>query len=152
MARIYGGRKGKSGSKKPPVKTVPKWLKGKKKEVEEMVVKLAKEGKTSAEIGLVLRDQSGVPDVKKITGKKITQIMKEKDIYPEFPEDLLNLFKKAVNLREHLEKNKADKHSKRSLNNLESKIRRLLKYYKREERMPPDFIYDPEKVKLIVKK
>jgi small subunit ribosomal protein S15 len=152
MARIYGGRKGKHGSKKPPIKTIPAWLKDKKKETEELVIKLAKEGCTSAKIGTVLRDQYGIPDVKMITGKTIVQIMKENNLYTELPEDLLNLFKKAVNLRAHLERNKADKHSRRSLNNLESKIRRMIKYYRRERKIPQDFVYDPEKIKLIVQK
>jgi len=152
MARIYGGRKGKHGSKKPPIKVVPIWLKSKKKEIEDLVIKFLKEGKGSAEVGIILRDQFSVPDVKTITGKTITQMMKEKNLYPKLPEDLLNLFRKAVSLREHLERNKADRHSKRSLNNLESKIRRLLKYYKREGKVASDFIYDPEKIKLIIRK
>jgi small subunit ribosomal protein S15 len=152
MGRIYGKGKGKHGSKKPPIKVVPKWFKGSPKEVEDLVIKLAKERYSSAMIGTILRDQYGIPDVKLITGKKISQIMKENKLYPELPEDLLNLFKKAVNLREHLERNKADKHSRRSLSNLESKIRRLIKYYRREGKVPPDFVYDPEKAKLIVQK
>lgn len=152
MGRIYGKGKGKHGSKKPPVKIVPKWLENKSKEIEDLVVKLAKERYSSAEIGTILRDQYGVPDVKLATGKTITQIMRENNVYPQLPEDLLNLLRKAVNLREHLEKNKADKHSRRSLNNLESKIRRIIKYYRREGKIPSDFVYDPEKAKLIVQK
>lgn len=152
MSRIYGKGKGKHGSKKPPVKIVPKRLEGKNKEIEDLIIKLAKERHRSAEIGTILRDQYGIPDVKLVTGKKIVKIMKENNVYPKLPEDLLNLLRKVVNLREHMERSKADKHSKRSLNNLESKIRRVIKYYKREGKIPSDFVYDPEKAKLIVQK
>ncbi|MEM5843899.1 MAG: 30S ribosomal protein S15 [Candidatus Aenigmatarchaeota archaeon] len=139
-------------SKRLPVRFVPKWVKLKKDEVEDLVVKLAKEGNTSAKIGLILRDSYGIPDVKAITGKTITQIMKEHNVYPSYPEDLLSLFKKAVRLREHLEKNKADKHSLRGLQLLESKIRKLAKYYIRKGILPKDWKYSPEEAKLLVQK
>jgi small subunit ribosomal protein S15 len=140
------------GSKHLPVRFVPKWVKYKKKDVEDLVVKLAKEGNTSSKIGMILRDRYGIPDVKAITGKSITEIMKENKLYPQFPEDLLSLFRKAVKLREHLEKNKADKHSLRGLQLLESKIRRLSKYYIRKGILPKDWKYSPEEAKLLVQK
>ncbi|MGC8812266.1 MAG: 30S ribosomal protein S15 [Candidatus Aenigmatarchaeota archaeon] len=140
------------GSKHLPVRFVPKWVKYKKKEVEDLVIKLAKEGNTSARIGMILRDQYGIPDVKAITGKSITEIMKENNLYPQFPEDLLSLFRRAVKLRDHLEKNKADKHSLRGLQLLESKIRKLSKYYIRKGVLPKDWKYSPEEVKLLVQK
>jgi small subunit ribosomal protein S15 len=139
------------GGRKPPVRVAPRWLKGQKSKVEELVVKLAKTY-SSAMIGTILRDTYGIPDVKAVTGKSITQIMKEHNLYPEFPEDLLNLFKRAVNLSEHLKVHKKDKRSKHAFENLESKIRRLIKYYKKKKRIPQDFVYDIEKVKLIVQK
>src|SRR5438876_835033 len=82
-----------------------------------------------------------------LTGKTITQIMRENKLYPEIPEDLMNLFRKTVSLRNHLSKNKSDKHSKKGLEHMESKIRRLIKYYMREGKLPRDFRYDVEKVK-----
>lgn len=152
MARIYSKKKGRSGSKKPAIKLPPRWVKYKKKDVEELVIKLAKERHRSAKIGTILRDQYGVPDVKAIAGKSIVQIMKENKIYPEIPEDLLNLLKKAVSLGTHLEKNRADKHSRRGLENLESKIRRLVKYYSRKGILPRGWKYSYEEAKLIVQK
>ena len=152
MARMYSHKRGKSGSKKPPVKVAPRWVKLKKQDVINLVIDLAKQKYSSAMIGMILRDQYGIPDVKVLTGKTITQIMKENKLYPEFPEDLMNLFKKAVNLYAHLSTHKSDKHSKRGLECLESKIRRLLKYYKRKGRIPKDFKYDIEKIKLIIQK
>ncbi len=152
MARIYSGKKGKHGSKKPPLKSAPKWFKMKKEEVEELIVKLAKERYSSAVIGTILRDQYAVPSVKLATGKSVAQVMRESKLYPELPEDMRNLLKKAVILREHLGRQKSDHHSHKGLQNLESKIRRLGKYYSRTGVMPKDWKYDPEKAKLIVQK
>lgn len=152
MARMYSRKKGRSGSKKPPVKIVPKWVTYKSDEVEKLVIELAKQKYTSAQIGLILRDKYGIPDVKTITKKSISQIIKEHGIYPEIPEDLLCLLKKAVLLREHLTKHKHDMHSKRGLENLESKIRRLGKYYSRKGKLPLNWRYSPEEAKLIVQK
>jgi len=150
MARIHARKKGKSGSKRPIGKTAPKWVKYKKQEIEKLVIKYAKEGKSSSEIGMILRDQFGIPLVKRATGKSISSIMKENQLYPKIPEDLFNLFVKAVNLREHLSKNKKDYTSKRGLELLESKIRRLGKYYVRRGVLPEDWVYDPEKAKLLI--
>ena len=152
MARIYSGRKGKHGSKKPPIRAAPKWFKLKKDEVEELVIKLAKEKYSSAVIGTILRDQYAIPNVKIIAGKSIAKMMKESKLYPDLPEDMLNLLRKAVVLRQHLERQKADYHSQKGLQNLESKIRRLGKYYSHTGMMPKEWKYDPEKAKLIVQK
>ena len=90
-------------------------MKYKKGEIEKLIIKYAKEDKSSTEIGMILRDQYGIPLTKSITGKTISDIMKENKIYPKFPEDLFNFFKQAINLRNHLAKNKKDYTSKRGL-------------------------------------
>ncbi len=152
MARMYARKRGKSGSKKPPVKVVPKWTKYKKEQVEKLVVDLAKKGYSSAVIGLILRDKYGIPDVRAITGKKTSKIMKEHGVYGEIPEDLFNLLKKAVNLHDHLAKHKSDKHSRRGYQLLISKINRLIKYYKKKKVLPQDFKYDVEKVRILIQR
>lgn len=152
MARMYSRKKGKHGSKKPPIKIVPKWVKYKGKEIEDIVVKLAKEKKNSAVIGSILRDQYGIPDSRLVTKKSVTEIMRENSEYPIMPEDLMSLFRKAVELREHTAGNKKDKKAIKGLEHLESKIRRLVKYYSREGKVAKGFKYDPEKVKLIIQK
>ncbi|MCS7134890.1 MAG: 30S ribosomal protein S15, partial [Candidatus Aenigmarchaeota archaeon] len=101
-------------------------------------------------IGAILRDRYGIPSVKLITGKAVSKIMKENNLYPKYPEDLLNLLKKAVILRQHLSINKKDYTSKRSLELLESKIRRLGKYYIRKKVLPQGWKYNPEEAKVIV--
>ncbi len=151
MARMHTRRKGKSGSKKPPSKVPPSWVTAKPEEVEQLVVDLAKKGYSTAMIGLILRDSYGIPDVRAITGKKILQILKEHGLAPKIPEDLLNLIKKAVRIRKHLEKNKKDMHNKVALLRVESKIRRLVKYYKREGVLPPDWKYTPEMAEVLVR-
>lgn len=148
MARMYARKKGKSGSKKPLTKAT--WVEYSAEEVEQLVVKLAKEGYSSAMIGLILRDQYGIPSVRDVTGKKITKILAEHGLAPKIPEDLFNLLKRAVNLRKHLEVHRKDKHSRRGLELIESKIRRLAKYYIRKGKLPKDWKYDPEKAKIWV--
>jgi small subunit ribosomal protein S15 len=150
MARIHARKRGKSGSTRPMGRGSPRWVKYKKEEVEKLVVKYAKEGNSSAEIGMILRDQFGIPLTKRITGKTISQIMKENKLYPKFPEDIFNLFQQAVKLRDHLAKNKTDYTSKRGLELLESKIRRLGKYYAKKGLFPEGWRYEPEKVKLLI--
>ncbi|MBW9223302.1 30S ribosomal protein S15 [Methanothermococcus sp. SCGC AD-155-E23] len=150
MARMHARRRGASGSKKPLRTEPPKWVTMTPEEVENKVVELAKKGYQSAMIGLILRDTYGIPDVKLITGKSISDIMKEHNVYPEVPEDLLNLMKRAVNLRNHLENHPKDLHSKRGLQLIESKIRRLVKYYRRKKVLPENWKYTPEIAKLLV--
>jgi small subunit ribosomal protein S15 len=152
MARIYSRKRGKHGSKKPPMRKAHDWTPLKKKEIETLIVELAKQRNSSAKIGTILRDKYGVPDVRTATGKSVAQIMKENNIYSEMPEDMISLLRKAVKIREHLEANRADKHSKRGLGNLESKIRRLGKYYVRKGELPKGWKYSPEEAKLIVQK
>lgn len=148
MARMYSRRKGKSRSNKPAKKSMPSWMEYKPKEIELLIAKLAKEGKTSSQIGAILRDSYGVPDVKTLIGKKITDILKEKDMAPKLPEDLLALIKKAIALRKHFEENKQDMVSKRGLQLTESKIGRLVKYYKGIGKLPADWTYDYRSIKL----
>jgi small subunit ribosomal protein S15 len=146
MARMYSRAKGKSKSVKPLRKTTQSWLRYKDKEVELLVTKLAKEGKTASEIGLILRDSYGVPSVKQIAGKRITEILNEKSLAKEIPEDLIALIRRTILLKKHLEKNHKDESAKHGLNITESKIKKLIKYYKLTKKLPMDWKYDPNKV------
>lgn len=148
---MHARRKGKSGSKRPIWRTEPKWIPYEVNEIEDLVEEKAREGLSSAEIGLILRDAYGIPSVKKITGKPVIKIMKERGVAPNLPEDFLNLVRKALNLRKHLEKNKKDKHSRRGLNLIEAKIRRLVKYYRKNGVFEPEFKYEPSKATLYLR-
>jgi small subunit ribosomal protein S15 len=149
MARMYSGKKGKSGSKKPKAKEKPIWIRYSEKEIERLVVKLHKEENSTSKIGLILRDSYGIPDVKLATGKKITEILEKNKIKQEIPEDLLFLIKKANNAREHYEKHKQDQTAKRGITLTESKVRRLANHYKKSKKLPKDWRYTPELAKLL---
>ncbi|MBU0471729.1 MAG: 30S ribosomal protein S15 [Nanoarchaeota archaeon] len=145
MARMHSRKKGKSGSTKPVKTALPSWVKYKSKEVELLIVKYAKEGLSASRIGVRLRDRYGIPDVKIVVGKSISEILKEKGILNEIPEDLLALIRKSIFVRKHLESNKHDEPAKRGLILTDSKIHRLVKYYKRTERLSATWKFDPKK-------
>lgn len=147
---MHSRRKGESGSVRPASKTAPPWVEISSPEAMSLVEKLAKQDKTPAEIGSILRDAHGIPSFKALTGKTITVALKELNLGPKYPSDLLSLIKKAVKLRMHLASSKQDKLNKAMLVRTESKIRRLVKYY-RGNQLPGDWKYDPEKAALLVK-
>ena len=151
MARMHTRRKGKSCSKHPMVSENPAWVALSATEIEDLIAKLAKDGIVSAKIGLILRDQYGVPDVKLATGKTITKIMEEKNVMPSLPEDLSNLMRRAISLNGHLKENKGDISNKRGLNMIEAKIRRLERYYKRNGVLPADWKYSLKNAELMLK-
>jgi small subunit ribosomal protein S15 len=151
MARLHARRKGKSGSTRPFLKTNPEWVALEKAEVEETIQRLHQEGLTTAAIGVRLRDAYGVPNVRLATGKSITQILKEKNIKLAMPEDLASLIKRAASLQPHFQEHKKDLSNQRGLQLIESKIRRLSKYYKEEGVLPADWDYSAKLAELQVK-
>ena len=146
MARMYSRKKGKHGSKKPAKKTVPSWILYDAKKTELLIAKLSKDGKTPSQIGVLLRDTYGIPNVSVLCGKSISAILKEKKLLTEVPEDLTALFKKFASIRKHLEANKHDETAARGLLITESKINRLIKYYKRSGRIPEAWKFDAERI------
>jgi len=117
--------------------------------VEALVIKLGKEGHPPSKIGTILRDQHGIPLTKPITGKTISQILKEAELAPSLPEDLETLLRKATSLRVHLEKNKRDSSNKHALQLIEAKIHKLARYYKRKGLLPADWKYETKAASLI---
>lgn len=141
MARIHARVKGKSGSTRPVVKDLS-FVTMTKKDVETLIAKLAKDDVKPSMIGMILRDSHGVADVKALTGKSIGDILKAAKITTQIPEDLNALVVKAVALKKHLANNKKDLHNKRGLILMESKIRRLSKYYKKTGKVPQNWSYN----------
>lgn len=131
MAKMHSRKKGRSGSKKPIEAKKLIWLRYKPKEIELLIVKLAKEGKSPSQIGLALRDNYGIPNVRQQIEKKIAEVLKEKKLSADVPEDLTSLIKSEANIKKHLELNKKDTNALRGLQLAQSKIHRLVKYYKR---------------------
>ncbi|HIH38900.1 30S ribosomal protein S15 [Candidatus Woesearchaeota archaeon] len=150
MARMHSRKRGTSGSSKPLNKDAPTWTQYKPKEVEMIISKLIKEGHMPSVIGIILRDNYGIPNVKAILGKTITQFLKDKGQAGELPEDIHSLIRRAVTLRKHMEENHKDMSGKRGLQLTESKIRRLMKYYKRTGKIQESWKYDPKKASIYV--
>ncbi len=150
MARMHSRKKGKSSSTRPARLEKPVWVELSPGEVENEVVKLARRGHSKSMIGTIMRDSRGVPLVKIVAGRKVSQILESNDIKEPLPEDLSNLVRKALNIRKHLENNHKDLETKKGLNRTESKIYRLIKYYKKKKVLAADFKYDPEKIRTLV--
>ncbi|MFW5963816.1 MAG: 30S ribosomal protein S15 [Natronomonas sp.] len=150
MARMHSRRRGSSGSDRPAADEPPEWSDVDEDAIEERVVELAEEGYDPSQIGMKLRDEGvqgvPVPDVKLATGKKVTEILEANDVTPDFPEDLRNLMERAVRLRDHMDENPGDAQNKRALQNTESKIRRLVDYYRGDE-LDESFTYEYDEAK-----
>jgi small subunit ribosomal protein S15 len=97
-----------------------------------------------------MRDQFGVPDVRLATKKSVNQILRENKLEPRLPEEIANFLRVVVNLQAHLAENPKDLANKRALSLVESKIRRLAKYYVREGKLPADWRYSSETAKLLL--
>jgi small subunit ribosomal protein S15 len=147
---MYARRRGTSGSVRPYRKEAPEWSNTDTAEIEKIIVDLRKDGMSTSQIGLALRDRYAVPDVKLATGKRITEILREKGLESEIPEDLRNLMQKALGIRKHLAENKKDVHNMRQLQITESKVRRLVKYYVKSGRMPKGWTYKPETAEILL--
>lgn len=121
------------------------------KEVEELVVKLAREGHPPSRIGILMRDLHGVGSVKKATGKSVAQILEERGVKKPLPENLANLIRRALRMHHHLERNRRDKITRRSLEIVEQRIKKLARYYVRTGKLPKDWKYEREKAALLVR-
>ena len=148
MGRMLGT--GISASALPYVRRVPKHNKLKASDIIELIVKYAKKGMTESQIGVILRDQYGIPQVRFLTGKKIHRILKKKGCAPKLPEDLYHLIKKAVAMRKHLEKNRNDMDCKFRLTIKESRIHRISRYYLRTGKVAPGFKYVSNKASALI--
>jgi small subunit ribosomal protein S15 len=110
-------------------------------EVTEEAVKLAKGGASSAQVGTVLRDSFGVPSTRLVTGKRLTMLLKENGVKPELPDDLAALLKRVVHMQRHLATHSKDLSNRRGLSLMESRIRRLARYYKQRKVIPESWRY-----------
>ena len=108
MARMHSKGKGTSGSSKPNNDTAPSWSESDKGTVEELILKYANEGHSSAKIGTLLRDMHAVPDVRLVMGERISQTLSRNNLDSTYPEDMMNLMRKALSLIDHLSSNKKD--------------------------------------------
>jgi len=141
MARIHSHRHGKSHQTRPTGRNAPAWLATKPAEAKAAILKLAKEGMSPSKIGLVLRDDYGVPLAKPLLDKSIGQVLVEGKLAPKVPQDLQDLIVRAARVKKHLEAHKGDRKNVHSLELVEAKIYRLSKYYRDRGVLPADFKY-----------
>jgi len=99
------------------------------------------DGLTASQIGIILRDEYGIPLVKPILGKTITDVLRENGVKQDMPEDLDRLVKKALGLQRHLRTHNSDRRNVRSLELIESKIHRLSRYYKTRDKIDKNWKY-----------
>ena len=150
MARMHSKGKGTSGSSKPNNDTAPSWSESDKGIVEELILKYANEGHSSAKIGTLLRDMPAVPDVRLVMGERISQTLSRNNLDSTYPEDMMNLMRKALSLIDHLSSNKKDLHNRRQLELCESRLRRLAKYYVGTGRISSTWTYKRDQLRLMV--
>jgi len=111
------------------------------------ILQLARQGYKKSDIGRVIREKYG-KSVKELLGKKLEKILEENGIKEEIPEDLLAIFKRINKMIKHLEVHKKDMHTKKRLEEYEKSVQCLIKYYKRIGKLPKDFKYTREVVKM----
>ena len=141
MGKMHTHRHGQSHSVRPVTPSLPTWVTHSPDEIENLIVKYAKDGLRASEIGIKLRDQHSIPITKKIVKKSITEILDKKGIKSELPEDLNNLVNKALGLQKHLKAHTSDRRNVRSLELLEAKVHRVSSYYKKIGRIPKTWKY-----------
>jgi small subunit ribosomal protein S15 len=141
VGRLHSHRHGKSHSTRPITPSTPTWVKQSPAEIEELIVKYSKDGLAPSKIGVKLRDQYAIPNTRQIVKKSVTEILEQKGIKTEMPEDLNNLVNKALGLQRHLKENRSDKRNVRSLELLEAKVHRLSSYYKKIGKIPKTWKY-----------
>lgn len=108
----------------------PVWLKTTEEELKKLIKQLA-EKNSPAQVGIILRDQYGIPSTR-LYGKKLGQYLKELGI--ESNPDKENAEKKLERLKEHFKENITDKKAKHKLQKAQGKVRTLAKYSERRNK------------------
>jgi len=107
----------------------PAWLKIKEDEMKQLIAELAKKYQP-AQIGLILRDQYGIP-TSKIYGKKLKNYLKELGIKSSY--EFENAEKKLEKIKAHLKKNITDRKAKHRLQRAQSHLNRTRRYFAKKE-------------------
>ncbi|MEM0465451.1 MAG: hypothetical protein QXW97_01970 [Candidatus Pacearchaeota archaeon] len=101
----------------------PIWLKYTSDEVRAIILKLANKGMTAEKIGLTLRDQYGIPNVK-LYGFRIKEVLGDKYQDP----NIINLKKKVLAIESHNKKHKKDKKAERAYIISKAKLKKREEY------------------------
>ena len=102
----------------------PVWLKMSEEDLVKLIATLS-EKYQPAQIGLILRDQYGIPTTK-VYGKKLGDYLAQ--IGKTVNSDLKNVEKKVEKMNEHLKKHITDKKSKHMLQRSVSRLNAMRKY------------------------
>ena len=148
MGRLHTHNHGKSHSIRPIELKKPSWVTQTPEDIEQLIIKYAKDGLKQSQIGVKLRDQHAIPLVKPIIKKTISQVLEENNLQGDIPEDLNNIVMKAVNLQNHLKDNKSDSRNVRSLELIEAKVHRISTHYKKTGKIPENWKYKSVVAKL----
>jgi len=103
----------------------PTWVKIKEPELKKIIAELAEKNSPS-QIGLILRDQYGIPTTR-VFGKKLKAYLTELEI--NVNEDLENAEKKVNNLKQHLKNNITDRNGKHKLQKAQSRLNIIRNYF-----------------------
>jgi small subunit ribosomal protein S15 len=101
----------------------PKWIKMKEPELKKTILELS-EKYAPSQIGIILRDQYGIPTTK-VFGKKLKAYLKELGI--ERNEKLENSENKFERMKEHLKNNVTDRKAKHKFQKAQSRLNKLKK-------------------------
>jgi len=92
--------------------TKASWVTTKPEDVKAKIIELAKQNMPPEKIGLVLRDQHGIPKAK-LLGIKVSTVLREAKLWQN--SEKINNEKKIDTLKKHMEKHKHDYSAKRSM-------------------------------------
>lgn len=102
----------------------PLWLKMSEKDLIKVIDELADKHQP-AQVGIILRDQYGVPTTK-VYGKKLGAYLK--DLGYDSDAEFKNAEKKVEKLKEHLKENITDRKAKHKLQRAQARLNIIGKY------------------------
>lgn len=154
MARLYTGKHGKSKSRKPILDSSG-FGKGtdklSKEQIEKLIIEYAKSGMSPARIGEKLKREHDIKYIKHAIGVRLVEFLDKNNQHQDIPSDMIDLIRKSVRMRKHIGKNKQDVYGRIRLIRIESKIWRLVKYYRNSGVLPQKWKYDPNTAELLIK-
>lgn len=128
--------KGKSCSMKPFTTDVQTYMSQSIPELKKLIIHLANRGTPAAQIGTILRDEHGVGSCADILGMTLLAFLRENGVAPAIPDDLTALIEKSNRMRQHLTHNNKDSDAKYRITLINSRIHRLVRYYKEKAVLP----------------
>lgn len=107
----------------------PIWVKMSETELKKIIAKLS-EKHQPAKVGLILRDQYGIPTTK-LYGKKLSVYLKELNLPTS--KEVENAENKFTRIKEHLKSNITDKKAKHKLQKAQARLNIVKKYFAKKE-------------------